>query len=393
MKTCLAAAAVLLSLALPALAGREDVLRRAVQGCDRVRVRSGGTCHRDEAGEKTLAEVTKLTDILALLRGIGIDEAASGGGCFCCGDPTFEFYRGEKLLAMVGWHHGEALRWEGGTWSGDGALTSKSAEFLCRWLAEHGVEGPLALLGEKRARERAAEERMRRAAKILPPPVCARLEAARSRAEAEAALGGIDKDPIASALALLRLYGCHEGNWDRYTLPESAARRLLVKLPPEVLGEAFGRLGSDAWALTGAARFIFENENERIVPTEALAKALPGLAAHAFAHPRREARHSAMAGVFRVGGPPAAAALRTVLAGAVKIRDLPESDRVEPDGAVESKGRMAEIRGATDDRVVAAVLLGKLGDPGAEGAILKLREEVTGPDRECLDRAVSEREQ
>jgi hypothetical protein len=391
MKTTLVAAALFLGLSLPLFAGREEPFRRAVGSCDRLRIRSGGTCHRDEAAEKTLAEVTKKSEIRAFVDGIGIDEAESGGGCMCCGEPTFEFYRGKELLAMVGFHHGQALRWADGKWSGDAALTPKSAEFVCRWLAEHGVAGPLGEWEENRARERAVAERMRRCGKILPPEAFARLQAAGSRADAEAALAAAGADPVSAALSWFRVYGCHEGNWTHYTTVESAARRLLEKAPAEVLGGAVGRLGDDGWALNGAARFVFENWNQRLVPGDALRDALPALAAHAFAHPRQEVRHGAMAGVFRVGGPAAVAALRPVLAGDVKIRELPESDRADAGGSVEMRGTKAEISGATDDRVVAAVLLLELGDSESEIAIRTLRDAVEGPDRECLDSALKGR--
>jgi hypothetical protein len=65
----------------------------------------------------------------------------SGFHCMCCGEPSIEFYRGERLVLTLGFHHGQSLRWVGG-WPGDGALITDSARFLVKWLADHEVEGP-----------------------------------------------------------------------------------------------------------------------------------------------------------------------------------------------------------------------------------------------------------
>ncbi len=60
----------------------------------------------------------------------------------CCGDPTFELYSGDRLLAMIGYHPGERLRWADGKWPGDAELTAASRGFFISWLSQHGVEGP-----------------------------------------------------------------------------------------------------------------------------------------------------------------------------------------------------------------------------------------------------------
>ena len=87
------------------------------------------------------------------MKAIDIDESRSGGACMCCGNPTFEFYAGDRLLAMVGYHHGERLRWADGKWTGDGELTGPSRESLIAWLSQHGVDGP------RQAREQEQKQR------------------------------------------------------------------------------------------------------------------------------------------------------------------------------------------------------------------------------------------
>ena len=138
-----------------------DSLQEAVQETTRLRIRSGGTCHRTIEREKTLAEITDAGEISRFIHGIVINGWRSGGACMCCGDPTFEFYAGDRLLAMVGYHHTERLRWADGKWRGDGQLTAVSRSFVISWLSQHGVDGPRRAR-EQEQRSRAEEQRVKK---------------------------------------------------------------------------------------------------------------------------------------------------------------------------------------------------------------------------------------
>lgn len=114
-------------------------LREAVAVADSLRIRSGGACHRNEKEEKTLHSLTGNQKVLDFVKRVEFSEC--DGECECCGNPTFEFYRGKKLLAMVSFHHGTHLRWREG-WRGDAYLTDASRDWLINWLAERGVTEP-----------------------------------------------------------------------------------------------------------------------------------------------------------------------------------------------------------------------------------------------------------
>lgn len=116
-----------------------DHFGQVVAGADRLRVRSGGSCHRDVALETTLCELAGKERVSDFVRRLKVAEF--GGECKCCGDPTFEFYRGKKLLVMVSFHHGTHLRWRQG-WPGDAYLTDASRDWLLNWLAQRGVTEP-----------------------------------------------------------------------------------------------------------------------------------------------------------------------------------------------------------------------------------------------------------
>lgn len=109
----------------------------ALRGADRMALRLGGLCHRNPAQEKLLFETHERSAIDAFLASLEIDEGNSNSFCMCCGSPTVEFYREQKLLAELGVQHGEALRWD--EWPTDAKLTENSARALVGWLTQRGI--------------------------------------------------------------------------------------------------------------------------------------------------------------------------------------------------------------------------------------------------------------
>jgi hypothetical protein len=76
-----------------------------------------------------------MADLLARIR---LDDAKSGNHCMCTGAPWLRFFRHDEEIASFTWHHGDALRWHAGSWSGDGALTDESAAAVPAWLRAEG---------------------------------------------------------------------------------------------------------------------------------------------------------------------------------------------------------------------------------------------------------------
>jgi hypothetical protein len=263
-------------------------------------------------------------------------------------------------------------------------LTAESALFLCRFLAEGGVEEPLREHEEELARARAFAERTERRAGILPKAAGVALREAASGEEIGRALDAASDDPVRRAVLWFAIYGCHEGSWHHFDPVETVVSRKLAELPGEVLGAAMGRLGDDPGARNGAGRFLFEDRRWEQVPREALDGALPSILAHGLAHPRASCRRSAMAVAAKIGGQAAMAGLRRTLAGEVRLREMPEADRVDAGGKVVFRPMEKELREATDDRVAAAWLLFGMGDRECVPAIRALSEVMEGPDREIL---------
>src|SRR5262245_30238846 len=108
----------------------EFPLMRAVADADRIRVRTGGTCHRHPPSERTLCEerdTAKGREFVANSK-INAQESGWKAVCLCCGGPSIEFYKGEELVVTLGCHEGR-FRWVEG-WQGDAVLTPGSAKYV-----------------------------------------------------------------------------------------------------------------------------------------------------------------------------------------------------------------------------------------------------------------------
>ena len=111
-----------------------------LKGATKLTIRSGGLCHRTPAEERTLLTVTDEAEIRKVVDCLKIPPPPRDLiRCRCCGDPTLEFFKGDALLASVGLHHGVLIR---SLDVSDVELTPRSAQTLCRWLADHGIPEP-----------------------------------------------------------------------------------------------------------------------------------------------------------------------------------------------------------------------------------------------------------
>jgi hypothetical protein len=80
--------------------------------------------------------------IASLLQCLDLEEEQAGRNGLCEGDPWLEFYRGKKLIATIGFHHGALLRWHKGLWPSDATITPECARALCEFMAAEGLEAP-----------------------------------------------------------------------------------------------------------------------------------------------------------------------------------------------------------------------------------------------------------
>ena len=90
-----------------------DPLNQTVAGADRLVVRKPPV-----AGAKTesVAKLHGVKQIREMFASIEVDAKGSGFHCMCDGDYWIHVYRGDREVAVLGYHHGQSLRWIRGSW-------------------------------------------------------------------------------------------------------------------------------------------------------------------------------------------------------------------------------------------------------------------------------------
>jgi len=385
-----------------------ETLKGALADATRLRVRSGGTCHRDIKNEKTLYETKDKATIKEMVDGIAIDEAESGFHCMCCGEPSLEFYQGEKLMITSGFHHGQSLRWVDG-WPGDGAMTADSARFLVKWLADHKVEGPKKQIEQQKEQQRATERRMSRAAKGLSPTVQAAFRGARQSSSGKSdfvkALRKECPEPMDQVGVLLALLGASNDSWTSLRWIEQLADGLLDTYDKDTLSRATETAlrGTDRRRRRGAARYwkswhspledwepekavelrrlvLTVQQEARYYPTRQaglknLEKWREELSAEEFAErleaglhdPHPGVRRKAMIVAGRSGHKPSVTHLMNVLEGqAVDVEPLP---KVPPEESEDVPVGFDDVCGKRPEDEVAALALGYLEHKESQGVI------------------------
>jgi hypothetical protein len=365
-----------------------EVLAEVLRTADKLRARTGGVCHRSPADEKTIHETRDEAVIAEVAAHFQVADTSSGGHCMCCGDPTFEFYRGGELVATLGFHHGRSVRWWDGVWPGDGMLLQSSAQFLIDWLATHGYDKPKKQYQEAMAEQKAAQRRWDRAKALMPQAVLTALEDAKSEEEAAAAFTKNVPDEAARAALLLSLYGRDDGAWTLTDgLDQGIQENWLPTIPQEVLDRVIVASKPESEQGLGAVRWLFgpghvEQWSGRFAQIEPLAR-------FALTHPRAENRRRCLA-LLRDTGAPAVPLLVEVMRQGTKPRTLSKDETAEPGGQFTAHpGNILMPDDAPDQAVAALCLLMLKNDEHREEA-LRLRETLPPATQTKWDEALSD---
>jgi hypothetical protein len=381
--------------------GWTDSFAATVQGATRLRVRSGGTCHRRIDQEKTLAEITNTDEIELIVKSISINEEKSAFHCMCCGNPTLEFYKGEKLLAMVGYHHGQSLRWADGLWPGDGMLTTQSMDFLISWLARHGVTGPQ----QEREREsKQASERKQqwqRLEELIPKQIFNAVIAARStstiswkedpRGEKRNELVGEafkkhERDAVTSIILYLRLIGfAGDRGWHFYDFYDPILiKHLLPRFKGKELAEAVNAVMQDEEGLRGSSRWLLGEDGWKYLDKSDWDKILPPLAEFALTSKHDRNVKKTIASLYQINSPWAVDILRRIITGPKRLNELKKRG-----GWIIDFGDGDKLRSNKySDVAYAAFCLAKLGDIDSLPQIEKLAKNSEGQDKGLLEKAL-----
>jgi len=266
---------------------RTAPLHVALQGATRLRVRSGGTCCRQPDEEKTLLDLRDQKQIAEVVQGIRINSNESVFTCMCCGDPTLEFYREDTLIVSLGFHSGKSLRWPNGKWAGDSLLSEDGANFLTKWLADHGVPGPKEEREESLRSKKeyvAAQEKWLKAMPDSLKPFWRNKGAPFGSIQTQEMDAAITKQlpkQNTRILALLNWYGSGKGPWSGYPSYESVAEELLLLYRTEAILAAVEPAQLTEQQTEGLARLLggwnFSRQrpnDRRLLPDELKARLL-----------------------------------------------------------------------------------------------------------------------
>lgn len=351
----------------------DEALRQAVAGATRLRVRSGGTCHRDRSEEKTLWELADAAKIRELAALIKIDEEGSGFHCSCCGDPSFEFYQGDRLIATLGFHHGRSFRWPD-RWPGDGLLTRETQESLPRWLVKNGFDA-LQKARDAADAEREQEQKQRQLFLSFFPAEARKLfdfrpSALDDKAKQGQRIAEAIGDPVETTLATCRALGAVDGLWSFLDFDDQFAIAAANTVNADDFLRALKRLRDDRRGELGAARLCIGHDCLKKIPEGERADWAVRLAEAVLKHGRAENRSAVIPCLERLGGAAPRALLRRIARG-----ELPEEN--QPWNQSEYEPGL---------RTNAYLALAKQGDKEVKGEIEELLPRVPeGTDRAALE--------
>ncbi len=389
--------------------GWNETLQAALADVDGMRVRSGGTCHIRPEDGKTLFEIKEADKVKNIISRIIIEPSKSDFHCMCCGDPSFEFYKGDDLVVTLGFHHGSGLRWMGGEWPGDGLLTDDSGDFMCTFLDKHGIKEPLATRLENRKKEKSAARRRALYGRLLPDDVKARLSKAEKAEEAlDAFIEGEKSKPKRVALGL-RIIGCDHGSWNQSNLLDPIILALLDNKTPSGrsgmtsnvsleqenaisasdIVEAIEKNKDDAMLLRGAAKWFFGERKYDSIPEDRMEDILPLIAKHGLTHPRQINRRWTLQSLKELNNSNATAILRSVLAGEIEADSLNPEEDMEPSGMFQFRPGDSDVPDECSDQAYAALILAESGNKEILPEVrMLLKSEKIQESKEILEKAI-----
>jgi hypothetical protein len=400
----LASAAIFVSVAVAS--ERADSLREALKEADRVEVEVVDHERRPDA--KPAFKFAGAEKIATLVKDFDFNDAKSGFHCMCDGDYLVTFYKGEKKLATISYHHAQSLRWNGGEWKQDSLFTADSAKAWRKWFDDIGeprFENQYKEFVAEANRRRAIHEKFmaafpKGAAEIFAEQnrgVVTASPANDSRREEElspAATKLIALFPDRKGLGLaaakslggLCLLSGGEGWWTMST----AREQLVLECARTLKGDEFLEVlqSKDDEVLLGAARlFFFERLSERL-PKDQRGPVAARLSEVVF---RLDQRQNADSAVRMLASFPCAetmALLERLAAGEITVKPEPTKYKPEP---IPAAAACVVLARAKSDKVgeLAKKIEAAGGLDEMDRAALKVARSLGG-ERGVLDKSIFE---
>jgi len=368
-------------------------LLSAAQGVTRIRVRTGGVCHRAPIAEKSIVELKTPEEIAQFFGMLELNEAKSGQQCPCCGGPTFECFVGNEMKLVLVYHHGQLLRWANGPWPGDAAITEACGKALAAWLSKQGFDDATKEFQKRERDGRAARHRFERYKELIPKDVWADLETAQSEEAAIAAFESHIPDAVKRAELYLKMFGCDDNPWDCAAMfDEALADKLLPRIEKAPLSQAAKNVLADRDGLNGLARWTIFRGRRDTLDAETMKAVYSVALKRALMHPHDHARRIVIQNLDGGYDKDAIPLLREAFNGTLKPDAVP-ADQGTIQGATTTflpYDPLMELD-KLSERTLLAVALYRLGDEQSLPEVKKLAVAATGRDAEILGKLLQEK--
>ena len=262
---CLGASGVKVATIFAAPAGKPYPTQKSLDSMmstiDHIRIIDAGMENGKAMEGKQLLDTKKPDDIQSIRSLLMIREDNSAFGyCMCLGGPTIEFYSNYRLVATIGLHHGESIRWD--KWKCD-VLLKDNEKFLA-WLAINNVTKPKQEYEDTLRRQTERENRYWKWFSAMPQCLRSRWKEIDWHVPGEPTKKTIeDLWSIASAaypdqndliLALTGWYGT--GDWFSSQPYERAPEELLLRMDTQKIVKSIMGSKLSYSQMEGAARYL-----------------------------------------------------------------------------------------------------------------------------------------
>lgn len=231
-------------------------LAHALGHATRVQVLRGGSSDGLPLSKEVLATTEDPNTLEELRRSLQIREEGCGH-CMCHGDPTLVLSNQHgDTLAVLGVHHGVAIRWR--EWKDDAELAD--GQRLLQWLATLGILYPKDEFERSRRQSLEFQAHAERWRAAIPPPLVGHpvfdLDLAFNPAPLTPVLESAFPDMRERTLVLFEWFGHGAGPWSGFPAYEQLPEKLLLALPIDCLLDALHSENLNAAQLEGAARLF-----------------------------------------------------------------------------------------------------------------------------------------
>lgn len=365
--------------------------RHHLRNTDRVRVRSGGGCHRQRGEEKTIHEFTSAKEMQELLAATVIGTERRSSFCMCCGGPSMEFFSDGVLIDSISFQHGAKIRWS--EWFGDLPLANDS---LVRFLSSHGVKEPLEDV-MKQQLEIEAIEAWRTAFLALLP---ARLQPLFEQGTATDLVEELRKEVperIAFIRLALKLLGARTASWTGVIGPQERFEEALGSVTAEELLAVTEKRPLSPELEEGLSRLLLSPKPPQAAFEPAVRGLVVELAKKALGRPWVSDRFKAVSSLAAAKDERATSVLRQLVAGTLPFST---EEKTTPDGSQwryqSSSFEFAVTKLVPDTRlaqrdlrVLAAWALVLRGTPDIRPQLLALRPQLAENDAALLNAALA----